>query len=72
MFRKGDWVKVKINYPRNPKINGVYSGIITKIGQYRGGYVYFKLDTYPNLSFPNSSKYVQVIDRRSGVNLRAV
>ena len=66
-MRKGEWVRVQVNYPRNPRVNGVWEGKVIAVGRYRSGYAYFKLDCAPRVSFPNSSSYVKVLERRGGV-----
>jgi len=62
-LRKGEYVIVEVNYPRSPHLNGIWEGIVTEVGCYRSGYAYFKLNT-AKYSFPNSSKYIKVLQRR--------
>jgi len=58
-IRKGYWVKVKVHYPKSPRLNGEWAGRVAKVGQYPSGYVYFKLEGLP-YAFPLSSKYTKV------------
>lgn len=62
MIRKGEYVKVKVNYPKNKKLCGEFEGKVTQVGCYRSGYAFFKLDSCPKLTFPNSSTYTKVLD----------
>jgi len=62
-MRKGEWIKVLVNYPRNPKLNGVWEGRVKEVGCYSSGFAFFKLEGIP-YAFPNSSRYRQIIERR--------
>ena len=63
MIKKGQWVKVKVNYPKNPRLNGIYEGIVTETGCYRSGFAYFKL-TEVKQALPNSRKYTTILETR--------
>ena len=63
-MRVGDYVEATVNYPKNPKLNGTYQGRVIKLGCYRSGFAYFKLDSFPN-PLPNSSAYTKVHILRS-------
>ena len=52
-------MKVLVNYPKNKKVCGIFSGRVIETGRFRTGYAYFRLDTCPELALPNSSKYVR-------------
>ena len=62
-MRKGEYVKIKVNYPKNPKLNGIYTGKVIQVGCYYSGFAYFKLDSNPNKALPNSSRYTEIIER---------
>lgn len=63
-MRKGEFVKVIVNYPKNKKLNGLFEGKVIETGCFRNGYAYFKLDTCPKLALPHSSKYLKILERR--------
>ena len=62
-MRVGDYVKVLVVYPKDPRLCGVHEGIVQKIGQFKNGYVYFRLQG-SKLSLPLSSKYTRILERR--------
>ena len=61
MIRQGDFVKVKVFYPKNPRLNGFHEGIVQKVGQFKTGFVYFKLN---GKCLPLSRKYMKIVERR--------
>lgn len=63
MIRKGDVVTVEIQYPKNKKLSGVWSGRVVETGCFRSGFAFFKLEGVKH-SFPNSSRYVKLIQRQ--------
>ena len=62
MIKKGQLVKVKVDYQKNKRLCGEFTGTVTQVGCYRSGFAFFKLDSYPKLAFPNSSAYVKILD----------
>ena len=58
-MKVGDNAIVKVNYPKNPNLNGVYQGTVVKIGCFRTGFAYFLLDTFDK-PLPNSKKYTEI------------
>ena len=64
-IRKGQYIKFECNYPRNKKVNGVFEGLVTKVGCFRSRFAYFKIDSCPKLAFPNSPKYIKILEQDS-------
>lgn len=62
-IRKGDVVTVQVDYPKNKKLSGVWSGKVTDVGCFRSGFAYFKLEGC-KYAFPNSPRYTKVIHKR--------
>lgn len=56
-MKTGQKIEAVINYPKNPKLDGIYKGTVTEVGRFRNGFAYFKLDTNPKLALPASSQY---------------
>jgi len=63
MIRKGEVVTVEVNYPKNKKLCGVWSGRVIETGCFRSGFAFFKLEG-AKYAFPNSSKYTKILHKR--------
>ncbi len=64
-IKKGQYIKFECRYPRNKKVNGVFEGMVTETGCFRSRFAYFRIDSAPKLAFPNSPKYITILEQDS-------
>lgn len=62
MIHKGDFLRVRVTYPRNPELDGEYSGQVEAVGCYRSGFAYIRLEGVRK-ALPNSARYLTILDQ---------